>query len=180
MGVFARWQFTKNEEMAPTPRYPVGSRSMRCPVFIAVGGILLAGAASGCASTSGNGEPPCFPPSFLVKPAAAKAGERVTVTAPDADCNPRYGANARIQVTVNDSASVKVIDATAPMNDAGGFTYTFEVPSHSAVGDAAVTAVPYNIDWCDDTGKNNRAAGAVESLQRASCVMPMKPLTITR
>lgn len=150
------------------------------PVFVAVGVIVLVGAASGCASSSGNGEPPCFPPSFSVKPSTAKAGERVTITAPDADCNPRYGDHARIQVTVNDATSVKVIDATVPMNDAGGFTYTFEVPSQTALGDAAVTAIPYDIDWCDDTGKNNRADGAAVILQRASCVIPMRPLTITR
>jgi hypothetical protein len=150
------------------------------PTFVAVGVILLVGAASGCASSSGNGEPPCFPPAFSVKPSAAKAGERVTVTAPDADCNPRYGDNARIQVIVNDATNVKVIDATAPMDDAGGFTYTFEVPAQTTLGEAAVTAIPFNIDWCDDTGKNNRADGAAVNLQRASCVMPMKPPTITR
>jgi hypothetical protein len=150
------------------------------PIFVTVGVILLVGAASGCASSSGNGEPPCFPPAFSVKPSAAKAGERVTVTAPDADCNPRYGDNARIQVIVNDATNVKVIDATAPMDDAGGFTYTFEVPAQTTLGEAAVMAIPFNIDWCDDTGKNNRADGAAVTLQRASCVMPMKPLTITR
>jgi hypothetical protein len=115
-----------------------------------------------------------------VKPSPAKAGERVTVTAPDADCNPRYRDNARIQVTVTDATNVKVLDATAPMNDAGGFTYTFEVPAQTAVGDAAVTAIPDNIDWCDDTGRNNRADGTALTPQRASCVLPMKPLTITR
>jgi hypothetical protein len=30
---------------------------------------------------------------------------------------------------------------------AAGFTYTFEVPSQTAVGDTAVTAIPYDIDW---------------------------------
>jgi hypothetical protein len=164
--------------MALSPKYLVRSRSLHYPAIVAVGGILLVGAASGCASSSVNGEPPCFPPAFSLKPSTAKAGERVTVTAPDADCNPRYGHNARIQITVNDANSVKVIDATAPMNDAGGFTYTFEVPSQTALGDAAVTAIPYNIDWCDDTGKNNRADGEAVTLRQASCVMPMKPLTI--
>ena len=171
---------TNNEEMQLTPRYRVRISSMRCPVIIAVGTVLLVGAASGCASSSGNGEPPCFPPAFSVKPTAAKAGESVTVTAPDADCKPRYGDHARIQVTVNDATGRMVIDATTPMNDGGGFAYTFEVPSQMAVGDGAVTAVPYNIDWCDDTGRNNRADGAAVTLQRASCVMPTKPLTITR
>ncbi|MET3919837.1 hypothetical protein [Arthrobacter sp. UYEF20] len=62
------------------------------------------------------------------------------------------------------------------MNDAGGFTYTFEVPARTAAGDATVTATPYNIDWCDDTGKNNRADGAAVTLRRASCAPPTKPL----
>jgi hypothetical protein len=114
-----------------------------------------------------------------VNPSSAKPGDKVTVTAPDAVCNPRYGENARIQVTVTDATSVEVVNTTAPMNDAGGFIYSFEVPAQTA-GDAAVTAIPYNIDWCDDTGKNNRADGAAVTLQRASCVMPMKPLSITR
>ena len=101
--------------------------------------------------------------------------------APDADCNPRYGQNARIQVTMTDAAGVDVVTATAPMNDAGGFTYSFEVPAGTAAGESAITAMPFNIDWCDDTGRNNRAAGAgaANALERVSCVIPQKPLTIT-
>jgi hypothetical protein len=115
-----------------------------------------------------------------VDPASAEAGEKVTVTAPAADCYPRYGKNALIQVIVTDATGVKVIDTTAPMNDDGGFTYTFEVPAQTAVGDAAVTAMPYDIDWCDDTGKNNRTQGTAATLERAACAMPVKPLSITR
>jgi hypothetical protein len=115
-----------------------------------------------------------------VNPASTKAGEKVTVTAPGADCNPRYGKNALIQVTVIDASGVKVIDTTAPMNDDGGFTYTFEVPARTAAGDAAVTAMPYGLDWCDDTGRNNRVQGTAATLERASCAMPVKPLSITR
>lgn len=115
-----------------------------------------------------------------MNPPRAKAGEQVTVTAPDADCNPRFGQNALIHVTVTDATGVKVLDATAPMNDAGGFAYAFDVPVQAAVGDAAITATPYNVDWCDDTGKNNRADGAAVVLERASCVMRMKPITLTR
>lgn len=149
-------------------------------MVLAVSAILAAGAASGCASSPGNEEPACFPPAFAVNPSSAKPGDKVTVRAPDADCNPRYGQNASIQVTVTDATSVAVINTTAPMNDAGGFIYSFEVPAQMAAGEAAVTAIPFNIDWCDDTGKNNRADGAAATLQRASCVTPMKPLSITR
>ena len=105
----------------------------------------------------------------------------MTVAAPDAGCNPRYGNNARIQVSVTDATGVEVVNTTSAMNDAGGFTYTFVVPARTAAGDAAVTAVPYNIEWCDDTGRNNRVAGAGDvGLERVSCAVPMKPLTVTR
>lgn len=153
------------------------------PAVLPVCAILLAFGVSGCASTiPGNGEPPCFPPAFSVAPSSAKPGDRVTVTAPDAACNPRYGKNARIQVTMTDAAAVEVLTATAPMNDAGGFSYGFDVPAGTAAGQASVTAVPFNIDWCDDTGRNNRVAGAggANTLERVSCVIPTKPLTITR
>ena len=45
-------------------------------------------------------------------------------------------------------------------------------------GEASITATPFDIDWCDDTGRNNRAAGAPDPLERVSCVLPQKPLTI--
>ena len=99
--------------------------------------------------------------------------------APDADSNPRYGQNARIQVIMTDAAGVDVVTATAPMNDAGAFTYSFHVPAGTAAGESAITAMPFNIDWCDDTGRNNRAAGAANGLTRVSCVFPQKPLAIT-
>ncbi len=141
--------------------------------------VVLAAAVSGCAgSSSGDGEPLCFPPGFSVAPSSAKPGDSVTVEAPDADCNPRYGANARIQVTMTDAAGLDVLTATAPMNDAGGFTYSFEVPAGTGPGEASITAMPFNIDWCDDTGRNNRAAGAAGGFERVSCVLPQKPLTI--
>lgn len=168
------------ESLARGPRRPVPRRRLRSlPVSV----ILLASAVSGCASTiPGNGEPPCFPPAFSVAPSSAKPGDRLTVTAPDADCNPRYGGNARIQVTMTDAAGVEVLTATAPMNDAGSFSYGFEVPAGTAAGEAAITAMPFNIDWCDDTGRNNRVAGAAAAvtLERVSCVIPTKPLTIIR
>ncbi|MBT2594284.1 hypothetical protein J7I92_03090 [Arthrobacter sp. ISL-72] len=104
----------------------------------------------------------------------------MTVQAQNANCNPRYGENARIHVTVTDGTGTKVIDTTAPMNDAGGFIYTFDVPSQTAVGKAAVEATPYGVDWCDDTGRNNRVRGAVVALERASCAARIEILSIIR
>ncbi|WP_254785614.1 hypothetical protein [Arthrobacter sp. ok362] len=151
----------------------------RCAICATVGALVLVASMAGCSSTTG-GEPPCFPPAYSLTPTEAKPGQSVTVAAPDADCNPRYGKNARIQVSVTDATGAEVVTTTSAMNDAGGFTYTFVVPARTAVGDAAVTAVPYNIDWCDDTGRNNRVAGARDvPFVQVSCAMPAKPLAIT-
>ncbi|MFW0772731.1 hypothetical protein ACLRGI_06150 [Paenarthrobacter nitroguajacolicus] len=103
----------------------------------------------------------------------------MTVAAPDATCDPRYGADARISIVFIDAAGVEVLNSTAPMADAGGFTFTVEVPLQSAPGAMAVNAMPYGVDWCDDTGRNNRVAQGELQLERASCVLPTKPLNIT-
>ena len=141
---------------------------------------LLAGLPA-CSRPGPFDAPPCFPPAYTLTPERAQVGQNVSVTAPDADCVPRYGENARIHVTVTDAAGARILDATSPMNDAGGFTYSFNVPVDSAAGAATVTAMPYNIDWCDDTGRNNRADGYVRAgeLTRASCAQPVRILTIT-
>ncbi|MBO1267878.1 hypothetical protein J1902_07795 [Arthrobacter sp. PO-11] len=120
-----------------------------------------------------------MPPHYSVTPASAKPGDTVTVSAPDATCNPRYGANAKVAVTVTDSAGAVVLEELAPMNDAGGFRFEFDVPAASAAGAAVVTAMPHGVDWCDDTGRNNRLARSGD-FDRASCAMPMQMLTITK
>ncbi|MBM7781779.1 hypothetical protein [Arthrobacter tumbae] len=102
----------------------------------------------------------------------------MTIEAPDSECDPRYGQNAKVQVTVTDAAGKRIIKTTAPMNDAGGFTYTFEVPAEATAGLAAVEAYPHKIDWCDDTGKNNRVSDGTAPLVRVSCAERIKPLKI--
>ncbi|MDF9276824.1 hypothetical protein P4U43_03360 [Arthrobacter sp. EH-1B-1] len=114
-----------------------------------------------------------------MSPSTVEIGETVTVHAQDAECDPRYGGSAEIQVIVTDSLGRKIIDTTAPMNDAGGFSYSFEVPEEAATGKAAVEAYPHNVDWCDDTGRNNRVSEADVPLQRVSCAARIEPLTIT-
>ncbi|GGI00196.1 hypothetical protein GCM10007170_36780 [Arthrobacter liuii] len=113
-----------------------------------------------------------------MSPSQAKAGEVVLVQAGDAHCNPRYGENALVQVTLTDATGSIVMTETAPMTDAGGFTFRFEVPTQAAPGEASVKAVPYALDWCDDTGRNNRAAHPTATVTRTSCAARMKPLTI--
>lgn len=139
--------------------------------------ISIATALTGCNSSS-TGEPPCFPPKFSAHPSSARIGDQITVSASDAQCNPRYGQNARIKITFTDFSGGKVVDTTAPMNDAGGFTYTFNVPTETAPGEGSISAYPYDIDWCDDTGRNNRADATAAALTLASCAMPQESITI--
>lgn len=139
--------------------------------------VFAAAALTGCGS-SFRGDPPCLPPEFSASPASATVGDQVTVAADDSECNPRYGQGASIKITVTDSAGNQVIDTTAPMNDAGGFTYTFNVPASTAPGAGSIAAYPEGIDWCDDTGRNNRAQNDARTFTRVSCVMPQASITV--
>lgn len=147
--------------MASTPPNKAHAR-LRFRAVMSTCTALFALACSGCSVRGDVDAPPCLPPAYSVSPLSAGAGETVTVTAPDA-------------------GGTKVLDTTAPMNDAGGFTYAFGVPLQAAAGAATVTAMPYGVDWCDDTGRNNRAAasGSTAALGRASCAQPARLLTIT-
>ena len=121
------------------------------PLLLGVVLVVTAGACNSSPreeSPSGQ-QPPCFPPAYSVSPTIAKPRATVTVAAPAAECNPLYGSNAQIQVSVTD------------------------------LGEASVTAMPHDIDWCDDTGKNNRATG-IPQLELASCATPMGTFNITR
>ncbi|MDQ0923767.1 hypothetical protein QF038_002275 [Pseudarthrobacter sp. W1I19] len=146
-------------------------------ILVAAIGVFLVAASSACRA-SWQDEPPCFPPDYAVSPSSAKPGDIVAVGADDALCNPRYGQDALIQVTVTDAAGQNVIKETAPMNDAGGFSFRFVLPQQTSAGEASVEAVPYALDWCDDTGRNNRVAHP-SGLQRASCAARTEPLTVT-
>ncbi len=120
-----------------------------------------------------------MPPDYSVSPSTVETGGTVTIQAQDSDCNPRYGQNARIQVTVTDVEGTNLLRTTAPMSDAGGFTYSFDVPQGAKPGAATVEAYPYGVDWCDDTGQNNRVSGPDPSIVRASCAARIEALAIT-
>lgn len=122
--------------------------------------------------------PPCMPPEFSVSPAAARPGDQVTVSAPDTTCDARYGAEAQIQVELLDPYGTKVLQELAPMSDDGAFSFVFTVPAGVAPGKAGVTAHPYNVDWCDDTGVNNRAGAGPQTLALVSCAERLVPLTV--
>ncbi|GAB3537069.1 hypothetical protein GCM10027403_20010 [Arthrobacter tecti] len=138
--------------------------------------VLLA--ASGCASVDPNFAPPCLPPPFSLSSSTVQAGEDVTVRASDADCNPRYGAAAQVEVQLIKLRNDVVASGTGPMGDSGAFEYTLTVPDDAPLGEYVVVAMPYRVDWCDDTGRNNRVSGSA-ALERVACVRPEAPLTVT-
>lgn len=153
---------------------------------MAAAAALLTGAAfTGCSGPPGTAPmgSGCMPPPFSLSTETARPGASLTVQAKDATCNPRYGDNAQIHIEVLDSSGTKILELQAPMNDAGGFSTDLLLPETAVPGQAMVSAEPYNLDWCDDTGRNNRvgapASPGVLEIQRVSCVLPSQPLTIT-
>ncbi|HYH76249.1 MAG TPA: hypothetical protein VD841_01925 [Arthrobacter sp.] len=161
--------------MGKLVRAPARSARFRTAAACA-GAVLVASGLGGCRDIFAP--PPCMPPAYTVTPSEAEPGDRVTVSAPETTCDARYGPEAQVKVTVRDAAGAEVLDGLAPMTDDGAFSFEFTVPLAAAPGEAAVVAYPYNLDWCDDTGVNNRAAAGQQALVRASCVEPVVPLVI--
>ena len=137
---------------------------------------MVAAGLSGCRDVFAP--PPCMPPSYTVTPSEAKPGDQVTVSAQDTSCDARYGQNAQVQVTLRDAVGSVLLEELAPMGDDGAFTFVFTVPPAAAPGKAAVGAYPYNLDWCDDTGVNNRAGAGPQTLVLVSCAERVVPLLI--
>lgn len=153
------------------------SRQVRGAALL-VGPLLLAGVA-GCSWLEPTA-PPCLPPSFSVAPATVSPGATVTVTAANAECDPRYGGDAQVRVTLTDAEGRQILEKKGSMDDAGAFRLEFTVPARTAPGKAMVTAEPHNVDWCDDTGRNNRVSEGGEKVIRTSCALPSVPLTVQR
>ncbi|MFJ2618891.1 hypothetical protein [Glutamicibacter sp. NPDC087344] len=150
---------------------------------VAAVAILVMSAVTSLTGCVASGEYPfggsaCMPPQYSVSPSVASPGSDVVVSAPGATCNPRYGEEAQIAVTVTDSSGNVVLDSKGPMNDDGSFEFSFALPEDMASGTATITAVPADVDWCDDTGTNNRHKSE-DDIDRTSCVLPIKLLQVT-
>ncbi|MFJ3958260.1 hypothetical protein [Arthrobacter sp. NPDC090010] len=131
------------------------------------------------AASPRNFSPPCGPPAYHLSQDTVHAGESIGVAAPDADCEPRYAGQAQVEIRLLDKSHHQLTRLLAPMNDRGGFTATLDLPATLPVGDYTVSAMPHDVDWCDDTGRNNRVAGSLGSASSASCAEPAARLTIT-
>lgn len=151
-------------------------------------GLTLAGAASlllsGCQPPF-SGAPPCMPPDYVLEPSTVKAGSALKVWAPDATCNPRYGERAQIQIELLDEQNEVLLSKLAPMGDAGSFEHSLRIPADLKPGNYNISASPHGVDWCDDTGRNNRIenpdfgrSGVL--VVRASCATPYEPFRVVK
>lgn len=144
-----------------------------------LGATMLVGI-TGCGTAWGPGgqaDTSCMPPHFTISPASAPAGSEVVIAAPSALCNPAYGAQAEIELEITDATGARILHTTAPMKDDGEFSYRYTIDAKAAPGVAQVVAYPHELDWCDDTGENNRLKGQSE-IQRTSCVIPTRELLV--
>ncbi|MFJ6415822.1 hypothetical protein [Paeniglutamicibacter sp. NPDC091659] len=151
-------------------------------------GLTLAGAASllvsGCQPPF-SGAPPCMPPEYVLDSTSLKAGESLTVSAPDATCDPRYGERAQIQIDLLDEQNEALLTELAPMGDAGSFEHTLRIPATTKPGSYSISATPYGVDWCDDTGRNNRIENlgfgqSGMAVIRVACATPYVPFRVTK
>lgn len=77
-----------------------------------------------------------------------------------------------------------LLSELAPMSGAGAFTHTVEIPASLKPGTYGISAAPDGVDWCDDTGRNNRVenSGFKDTgllVVRAACAVPRVEFRVT-
>ena len=131
------------------------------------------------------GSQPCMPPEYAVGPSSLRAGAELKISAPDASCDPRYGERAQIQIELLNDRNEVLLTELVPMGDAGSFEYALRIPAGTKPGDYSISATPYGVDWCDDTGRNNRIEnpGFGQSglaVIRVACATPYKAFRVVK
>lgn len=138
---------------------------------------------SGCSALS-HSPGPCLPPKYTLDSTLVAPGGTLRVSAPDATCNPRYGEDAKVRIDLVNERQEVLLSEISPMSDAGAFTHTLAIPDALRPGTYDISATPDGVDWCDDTGQNNRLENpGFEStgmaVVRASCGIPYVHLRVT-
>lgn len=144
-------------------------------------GLVLA--VAGCAAPIHTSDP-CMPPAYTLESPVAAPGETLGISAPGATCNPGYGKDAQVRIELVDNQQQVVSTELAPMSDDGAFTHDLRIPGGTTPGSYGITAIPDGMDWCDDTGRDNRLCVADLgvngiSAARASCAVPRIGFQVT-
>ncbi|WP_411732585.1 hypothetical protein [Paeniglutamicibacter sp.] len=155
----------------------------RALLVAAVGAGALLGV-SGC-SVILHSSRPCMPPNYTLDSLVIAPGGTLRISAPDATCDPRYGEDAKVRIDLVNGHQDVLLTELAPMSDAGAFTHTMEIPASLTPGTYGISAAPDRVDWCDDTGHNNRVEnpGFGDSgllVVRAACAVPHVDFRVTR
>lgn len=97
-----------------------------------------------------------MPPAYILATAVVAPGGTLRISAPAATCKPRYGEDARVRIDLVNTRREVLLTELAAMSDAGAFTHALEIPATLKPGTYGISAAPDGVDWCDDTGRNNR------------------------
>jgi hypothetical protein len=144
-------------------------------LLVAASAAILTGV-SGCSIITGSSGP-CMPPAYTLDSTVIAPGGTLRISAPDAPCNPRYGEDAKVRIDLVNGHQEVEFTELAPMSDAGAFTHSLEIPASLKPGTYGISAVPDGVDWCDDTGRNNRLENpgfgdTGLGVVRSSCAVP--------
>ncbi len=82
-----------------------------------------------------------------------------------------------MEISISTDSGEKLLDTKAAMEDNGAFEYSYRVPKTAKPGVLSVSAAPADVDWCDDTGTNNRLKDESD-IERTSCEIPVRLLAI--
>ncbi|GAA1858721.1 hypothetical protein GCM10009715_02760 [Paeniglutamicibacter psychrophenolicus] len=126
-----------------------------------------------------------MPPAYTLDSSVVAPGGTLVVSAPEATCNPRYGDQARIRIDLLDEHHEVLLSVLASMSDTGAFTHAIELPTILRPGDYGISAFPEGVDWCDDTGRNNRVENpgfgtTGLGMLRVSCAEPFVGFQVAR
>ncbi len=127
---------------------------------------------------------PCMPPGYMLDSLVVAPGGTLRVSAPAATCNPRYGEAARVRIDLVDARQEVLLSELAPMSDDGSFSHVLDIPATLKPGTYGISAAPDSVDWCDDTGHNNRVENpgfgdSGLSAVRAACATPHVAVRVT-
>lgn len=127
---------------------------------------------------------PCMPPAYALDAAVVAPGGTLRVSAPEATCDPRYGQDAKVRVDLVNGRREILLSELAPMSDAGAFTHVLKIPATLKPGAYGISAAPDGMDWCDDTGRNNRLenpgfGGTGLGVVPAACAVPHVGFEVT-
>ena len=127
---------------------------------------------------------PCMPPGYMLGSLVVAPGRDIA----------RFGSGSHVQSAPwrgsksTDRSGRRpqevLLSELAPMSDEGSFSHVLDIPATLKPGSYGSSAAPDSVDWCDDTGHNNRVENpgfrdSGLSAVRAACATPHVAVRVT-